>query len=263
MVLTPGRLNTCLGLNLQHFILLIMNPVKTALLFLLISSATELRAQTADEVIAKYISYIGGAERWKNIHSLVSSGTYNYGGLEFPFQAYSRSPDQYKFIVPFNGKYFAQAYDGKQGWKIDAFNGETKKTLLTGKPALAMMNEADVELESPFINYKAKGHKASLEGTDTLTGVIRFKIKLTRKNGDTETYMFNCNDYTLVEKTALSKNGEMKNSLLNTFYTDYHEVQGIRIPFVATSRADGQTILTITIKKIAINVPVADKEFTF
>jgi len=222
-----------------------------------------IHAQTADEVIAKYVSYIGGAEGWKKIHSIVSSGTYNYGGMEFPFTAYSRSPDQYKFVVPFNGKYFAQAYDGKQGWKIDAFNGETKKTLLTGKPALAMMNEADVELESPFIGYRSKGHKAAFEGTDTAAGTTCYKIKLTRKNGDVETYLFNSHDYALVEKTAVSKNGEMKNGLLNTYYTDYHDIQGVRVPFIATSKADGQTILIITIKKIDFNVPVADAEFKF
>ena len=236
---------------------------KTMLLYLMIIAGLALQAQTADQVIAKYVTFTGGAARWKKITTMVSSGTYNYGGLEFPFTSYSKSPDKYKFIVPFNGKYFAQAFDGKQGWKIDAFNGETKKTLLTGKPARAMTNEAEVELVSPFIDYLAKGYNAVLEGMDTVNDINCYKIRLTRQSGETETYFFNSQDYALVEKIAVSKNAEMKNGLLNTFYTDYHNIQGVRIPFVSTSKSDGQTILTITVKKIDLNVPVADTEYKF
>ena len=234
-----------------------------ALFFLLVGLSASSLAQTADEVISGYVRYTGGETAWKKIQTLVSEGTYNYGGMEFPFKSYSKRPDLYKYIVPFNGKYFAQAYDGKQGWKIDAFNNETQKTRLTGKAALAMANEADVELESPFINYKAKGHKANLEGSDTVQGITCYKMQLTRKNGDAETYFFSNKDYSLVKKTALSKNAELKNSLLETFYSDYQELHGIKIPFTTLSRDKDQTILTIKIKKAEVNTPVPDTEFAF
>src|SRR5688572_19822416 len=139
--------------------------LKKLVIFLLIYVySLNIKAQTVDEVISNYIEFIGGEKQWKTIRTMVTSGIYNYGGIEFPFTAYSKAPNLYKFVVPFNGKYYAQAFDGKQGWKIDAFKNETKKTQLTGKPALAMANEADVELESPFIDYQKKGHQAILEG---------------------------------------------------------------------------------------------------
>lgn len=238
--------------------------LKTVALFCLLAGASAVsRAQTAEEIIAGYIQFIGGEKAWKEIKTMVCAGTYNYGGMEFPFQSYSKKPNAYKYIVPFNNKYFAQAYDGRQGWKIDAFNGETKKTRLTGKAALAMANEADVEIESPFIQYKAKGHTVILEGTDTAQGTNCYKIKLTRKSGEQETYFFSSQDYSLLEKQARSKNAELKNSLLSTFYADYQEVRGIKIPFTATSREGNQTILTIRIKKAELNIPVTDKEFAF
>lgn len=238
--------------------------IKTVALCCFLTAITGLlQAQTADEIIAKYINYTGGEKAWKKVQTLVCSGTYNYGGIEFPFQSYAKRPASYKYIVPFNGKYFAQAYDGRQGWKIDAFNGETKKTRLTGKAALAMANEADPELESLLINYKTKGHTATLEGTDTALGMDCYKIKLARKEGGEEICFFSNRDYALVKKQAVSKNAELKGSMLNTFYTDYRDVQGIKIPFTTTSREGDQTILTIQIKKAELNIPVADKEFSF
>jgi len=52
--------------------------------------------------------------------------------------------------VTFKGKYYAQGFDGHDGWKIDVFNGETAPTSLTGKAGRAMANECDVELENVF-----------------------------------------------------------------------------------------------------------------
>ena len=220
-------------------------------------------AQTAAEVVARYIQSTGGEKAWSKVQTLVCSGTYNYGGIEFPFQSYSKRPNFYRYRVPFNGKYFEQAYDGEQGWKIDAFNGETKKTRLTGKAALAMANEADVELETPFIQYKSKGHAISLAGRDTAQGIDCFKIKLTRKSGDQETYFFSSADYMLLKKQAVSKNAELKNSMLTTLYNDYCDIDGIKIPFTSISRDGDQTVLIIKVKKAEINTPVADSQFAF
>lgn len=219
------------------------------------------QAQSADEVISKYITFTGGEQHWKMVQSLVTSGVYNYGGIEFPFTAYSKRPNLYKFIVPFKGKYFAQAFDGKSGWKIDAFKGETGKTYLTGKPALALANEADVELESPFINYKTKGHAISLEGKDSADGFMCYKVILAKQKGDTETYYFSQDDYALVKKVAVAKNAELDNALLETSYSNYHTVRGVQIPYTATSKVKDQTVLTITIKTAQVNVPLSDAFF--
>jgi hypothetical protein len=218
-------------------------------------------AQTVDEIIAKYIAFTGGEKQWRTIKTMITSGTYNYGGLEFPFISYSKAPDLYKYIVQSNGKYFAQAFDGKEGWKIDGFKNETKKTILTGRPALAMANESDVELESPFINYQKKGYQAIDEGKDTVDGKICFKMKFIRNNADTETYFFNTDNFALVKKQALSKNAELNNSMLDTFYSDYQTVQGLKIPFKSVSKIKEQTILTITIEKVELNVPVQGNVF--
>lgn len=230
---------------------------KKLLIFFLVAAVNlSLKAQTVEDVISKHIAFTGGEQKWKTVQSIVTSGIYNYGGIEFPFTAYAKRPNLYKFIVPFQGKYFAQSFDGGKGWKIDAFKGETKKTYLSGKPARALANEADVELESPFINYIAKGHEVRLEGSDTASGLLCFKVILTRKNGETETYYFNQTDYSLVKKLAISKNTELDNAMLETYYSDYHTIRGLKIPFTAISKVNDQTILTITIKKAQVNVPL-------
>ncbi len=236
--------------------------LKKLLLFSLVSFyALNLKAQTAGQVISNYIQYIGGEKKWESINTIKTSGIYNYGGIEFPFTTYSKAPNLYKFIVPYNGKYYAQAFNGKTGWKIDAFKNQTKRTLLTGKPALALANEADVELESPLINYIKKGHTATLQGKDTVGGTTCYKIIFTKKNGETETYFFDATTFALIKKQAIAKNEEMENKMLDTYYSDYREINDVKIPFKTISKAGDQTILTITINKIELNGPIPRTEF--
>jgi outer membrane lipoprotein-sorting protein len=218
-------------------------------------------AQTAESIIAKHIALIGGEKALKKVTTITMTGEYDYGGQVFPFTSYSKAPDLYKFVVPLNDKYYAQAFDGKNGWKIDAFKNETQPKTLSGNSARAMANEADVELESPFINYKSKGHQAVLEGKDSVKGKACFKIKFTRKNGTLETYYFDTTSSELLRKDAISKNEEMQGAAMTTIYSDYKTVDGLRFPFTAISTSNGQPILTVTINQITINPAIKDDVF--
>ena len=219
------------------------------------------QSQSADEIIHDYIRYIGGEKKWRKVKTMISKGDYDYGGMVFPFTTSAKALNLYKFVVPFNGKYYAQGYDGKSGWMIDAFKNETKPTLLEGKAALSMANEADVELEIPFINYKAKGHQLKLEGTDTLDTKIFYKVSLLKKNGDIETYYFDAVTHALYLKTAIAKNTELQGALLHTYFSEYKDVEGLKIPFKQVSKVGDQVILTVMVKEVILNSTISDDEF--
>lgn len=238
-----------------------MSNKKTAILFVLAAFSFTAKSQTADEIITKYITFTGGVQNWKKVKTITSSGTYNYGGLEFPFTSISKAPDLYKYVVTFKGKSFSQAYDGKEGWRIDGFKNEKEKTILKDKQATALANESDVELESAFIDYAKKGHTVILEGKDTVDKKLCYKIKLIRKNGDTSTYFFDCGSYALVKKQAVSKNSELDGSMLDIFYSNYLATGGIKVPHKITCRSNGQDVLIIMVKDVKLNLPVSDTIF--
>ena len=93
--------------------------MKKALITLIITAFfLKIQAQTAEQIVQKYIQQIGGEKAWKAIKIISSSGIYNYGGIEFPFTAIAKTPNKYKFIVPLNGKYYTRFFNGKQGGKL-------------------------------------------------------------------------------------------------------------------------------------------------
>jgi outer membrane lipoprotein-sorting protein len=234
---------------------------KSLLVIFLSFFSLALKSQTADDVINRYIKFIGGEKNWKAVQTLTISGVYNYVGVSFPFLSYSKRPNLYKYIVTANGKSFTQAFNGKQGWRIDGFKDEKDKTILKDRQATAMANEADVELESPFIGYREKGHNVQLEGMDTAVNHGAYKIKLTRKNGNTEIYFFNNKDFSLVKKQALSTNDEMDKAPLDIEYSDYKTIGNIKVPHKISHTTNGQPVLKITIERIELNKPINNTIF--
>jgi outer membrane lipoprotein-sorting protein len=238
--------------------------MKNILIILIISTlSTNSFAQTVDQIIQKYIQQTGGEKAWKAIKTISSSGKYNYGGIEFPFTAIAKAPNKYKFVVPLNGKHYTQVFNGKAGWKIDAFKNETKPQYLTGKPARALANEADVEIESSLIDYQKKGFIIHLEGKETIEGKECFKVNLFKKEGEVESYFIDNQEYRLILKRALSKNDELEKTILDAFFSDYREVKGVKIPFVVSYKFKDQNILKITTEKVEMNVKVNDSIFKF
>jgi CubicO group peptidase (beta-lactamase class C family) len=233
------------------------NRLLTVLLLFVFFKGT---AQTAPQIIQKYLSFLGGEQHLAAIHSRVDSGTYNYGGIEFPFVSYAKAPDQYEYIVSFKGKYFVQAFDGTEGWKIDEFKNEKNRTILHGKAALSMANEADVHLESPFIGYRKKGYQATVTGMDTIDQRICVRVSM-QSATDTALYSFDRSTGELVKKTAVSKNAELNKAVLDTYFSDYTEVEDIRIPFKTVHKIKDQVVLTVTIQKCELNRPIPDSMF--
>lgn len=222
-----------------------------------------IQAQTADQIVQKYIQQTGGEKALKAIKTITSSGKYNYGGIEFPFTAIAKAPNKYKFIVPLNGKHYTQVFNGKTGWKMDAFKNETKPQYLTGKPARALANEADVEIESPLINYEKKGFSIHLEGKETIEGKECFKVNLFKKEGEIESYFIDSQKYNLIMKRASSKNDELEKTILDAYFSDYREVNGVKIPFEVSYKLKEQNILKITTEKMEMNSKVDDSIFKF
>src|ERR1041384_6847960 len=98
---------------------------RTPLLAALLCAGLPLLAHaiTADELIAKNVAARGGADKLKAIATLKITGTYKPGGgVEFGVVNYNKrgmARDEYSL----QGLTVIQAYDGKDGWQVNPFQG--------------------------------------------------------------------------------------------------------------------------------------------
>src|SRR5438046_1234020 len=88
-------------------------------------SALTLSAQTADEIIAKYVKTIGGLDKINAATTLKKTGKFTGGGgFEAVMGQENKRPNMVREEFSLQGLTGINAYDGKTGWKIEPWDGK-------------------------------------------------------------------------------------------------------------------------------------------
>jgi outer membrane lipoprotein-sorting protein len=238
------------------------------LAFAVCTSFITAQAQTADEIIDKYFTQIGGKDKWKAVTSMKTTGKAKAQGMEFPVVMSQKAPNKMKLAITFQGKEMTQpAFDGTTAWTTNFMTMKPEK--MASEDSENMKDEA--QIEDPFLDYKAKGYKVELDGKETIEGTECHKIKLTRKpvkveGKDEENvyyYFFSVADNVPILSRTTIKKGQAKGMTQETSYSDYQEVNGLFIPFTIAQKMNGQQVFAMTAEKVEINAAIDDKTFAF
>jgi outer membrane lipoprotein-sorting protein len=243
-----------------------MKVLSIAALTLLISVASY--AQTADEVIAKYLENTGGKAKWETLKSVKMSAKIKMQGMELPLTIAQKAPNKMMTVAEFQGmKFYQGCFDGTTMWGTNQMTMKAEKS--ETEESENMKDQA--ELLDPFINYAARGYKVVLEGKETAEGTECFKIKLTRKpvkvDGKDEEnvtyYLIDTQNYVPIVVQSTIKKGPAKGTISETVFSDYQETDGgLMFPFSMLQRVKGQTEgQNIIFSKIETNIDLDDAMF--
>lgn len=145
-------------------------------------------AQTADEVINKYISAMGGKEKLNSMKTLYMEGVaVMQNGNEISTKIYKAQDKLYRREVaaPFGN--IVMVVTDKQGWSSNPRNGGSFEAM----PEEGVKNQQhELDCAGPLVDYAAKGHKVELIGKEEVEGTEAIKIKLTLKSGQDVNYFF-------------------------------------------------------------------------
>ena len=159
----------------------------------LLALTTPLFAQTADDIIAKYIKTIGGVDRLNAITTIRRTGRFiGGGGFEAPISQESKRPNKVREEFTIAGLTGVTAYDGKTGWKIEPWEGKKDPEAL-GEDELKEI-QTDAEFLGPLVDYQKLGNTVEYLGTEPVEGTDTYKLKVTSPNGDVR-YIFMDADY--------------------------------------------------------------------
>jgi hypothetical protein len=178
------------------------------------------QSQTVDEILAKYEAAAGGREKLEAVRYLEVAGTVKLAvmgnNIEMPLTLVREKGklfrrqiggimgmgDSFTMVTDTSGCTFIPAmrnFGGGGGGGFDrggggGFGGPPT----SGEPTIARMKPEDVQTQQyeldcagafgELVNYAAKGHTAQLVGTDKVSKVPCYKIKMTLKTGQIVTY---------------------------------------------------------------------------
>ena len=217
-------------------------------------------AQTADEILARFIKTVGGMEKINAVTTLRRTGKFTGGGgFEARVLEENKRPGKVRQEHSFQAMTGVNAYDGKTGWKIEPWQGKKDPEPL-GEEEMKQIIE-DSDFDGPLINYKEKGNRVEFAGRDAVEGTDAFKLKATLANGDVRYYYLDT-DYFVpikIETKRLVRGAEQE---YETSIGDYKEVAGWYLPHsVETNVKGSQNRQKVTYEKIEANVPMDDRRF--
>lgn len=211
--------------------------------------------QTADEIIDKYITAIGGKENWKKINSLKMEGNVEVQGLEIPFTMQAVNGKGLRTDGEFQGNFFIDIVTPTKGWSQNPMAGKATLQPLTDDELKEKVDGLDIQ--GALLDYKEKGSTAEFLGKDEEDGNDYFKIKLTTKNKNETTYFFDTNTYLVYKQESISKQqGQDVKVVVKSL--DYQTVEGgVKMPF---KMDQGQVVLAA--KKFTVNGAIDEKIFS-
>jgi len=229
-------------------------------LFTVVSTATF--AQNADEIINKYITTIGGAEKLKSLKGVKMEMTTTGGGMEIPVELVQLTGGKMYVKINLQGKEITQmASDGKTMWNTSFMTMKAEKADAE-TTANALLSNND--FPNAMLDYKSKGYAAELVGKETKEGTECYKVKFTKKpitvdgvkTDDISYYFFDTENNLAIATETEVKQGPAKGQKSVSTMSDYQEVDGLFFAFAMNM--GGQEM---KIKKVTLNPVVADAAF--
>ncbi len=222
--------------------------------------AASLSAQTADDIIAKYLKTVGGMDKIQAVQTLRRAGTFNGGGgFEAAVLQENKRPNKVREEFSLQGMTGVNAYDGKTGWKIEPWQGKKDAEALSEDEMKQIVEDAD--FDEPLIHYQQKGNKVEFVGMEQVEGTDAYKLKVTLTSGDVRYYYMDTDYYVpiKIEMKRMIRGAEQE---FETSLGDYKEVAGWYLPYsVETRRKGSEDVQKITFEKIEANVPIDDGRF--
>jgi hypothetical protein len=225
-----------------------MKMVKMGLaLIVAMAGITGLRAQTADDIVNKYIDAIGGRDKLSKVKTFYSESTSQVMGQEGPSTLTIVKGVGYKLSSDMSGQSIIMVITDNGGWQLNPYAGATTPTPLPD--AAVKQGKGKLDPFGPLFDYATKGNKVELVGKEGGA----YKLKVTGADaGETLVYIDTATYY----MTKLSINQEFMGQMMeiSSTYSDFKKGDmDIIFPFTIDLSYGGQFNVMNSVKKIEIN----------
>lgn len=201
-------------------------------------------------ILRKYYQFtFGDSLSWEAVESLRIEGEFYAHEQTLKFFAYKKKPDSSKVILDLgNGGQLIYAYDGRDAWQLNTLDPDGKPASMPEGEALNFIREATV---GGYLIYpQVKGKQFEFVGTSLIEGDRVYELKTTLPDGQVIRSFLDMTSFAELYQITinnLNQNQELK------LYSDFREVDGMRIPFSTTLKVDDEVIYRSSIVNLDSN----------
>lgn len=211
---------------------------------------------SVQQILANYMQAVGGKKAGEKIKSRMSKGTIELApmGVKGTFENYAAAPNKSasKLTLAGIGEFY-EGFDGTTAWAINPVQGSRDKQ---GEELAQAKLTSDFYREA---NLAKLFSKMELKGIEKVGADDAYVVVAMPDNLPAETFYFDTKSGLLVRQdtTSITPEGKMPGK---TFFEDYREIDGIKVPFKTRSILPQAEIIT-TFTEIKNNVAIEDSKF--
>ena len=204
-------------------------------------AAVSASAQDAQSLVAKNLEARGGAAALAAIKNVSFEGrTIFPGDFEVTYKETrarlaGSAADRVDFGI--QGLNITQAYDGREGWRVNPLQGRKDAEKLSADEARSMADSALVD--GPLLAAKADGSRLTYLGREDFDGTLAYKVKVSQKDGDEFVYWLDPDTY-LEIKVDETRRLRGAAQTTETELGDYEKIAGVYFPMSVESWQQGQ-----------------------
>ncbi len=252
--------------------------------------------RAADDVVAKNVAARGGLKAWRRIRAMSMTGTLEAGKrrdpvalaraysrpesevraearkalaqgreakpakqVQLPFVLEMKRPRMTRLEIAFQGKTAVQVYDGKRGWKVRPFLGRHEVEPFTAEELREAGQQS--ELDGPLVDWADKGSTVKLLGKEPVEGRDAYALEVRSRDGQVRHVWVDAQSF-LDVKVDGTRRMDGKLRPIWTYLRDYRSVDGVMIPHVLETAAEGVAgTERITVERVVLNPDLPDGRF--
>lgn len=215
---------------------------------------------TADDVMKKYVSAIGGEKAINSIKDIktVSKGAMDVGGqaLELTITEMKKAPNKMKSMVEGMGMVFSkQVYNGTTGYNEQ----QGRKMDMSADELAEAKEDADIYAD---LHPKQYGTVRTIRGMDKVNGADVYVVDVKNAGGKKSVEYYDTKTGLLV-KQSMTQESEQGAVTITSEFSDYKEVpgaNGYKIPY-SIKQSFGPQAISATVQSVEVNKGIADSEF--
>ncbi|MEO7264060.1 MAG: hypothetical protein ABIW38_04060 [Ferruginibacter sp.] len=228
-----------------------MKAFLPVLVLLMAFSAT---AQTADEIVDKYVTAMGGKEKLSSLKSAKMEGVINVQGNDISIAITKVQNTGMRMDLEIMGANNYQIMNTKSGITFFPIRGMQSPEPMPDEQYKGALTQLD--LQGTLFNYKDKGTTLEYLGTEKVESNEAYKLKATLKSGSVVNYFIDTKTNMLVKSSSKRMMQGVETEFETTFSDYKQNTDGFWFPYT-TGTPQGTT----SFDKIETNIKVDPKMF--
>lgn len=232
-----------------------MKPIMIFSLFIMAMVLAQFaQAQTADDVVNKYLTAMGGKEKLAALKTVKMEGSLSVMGNDVAMVITKKHLTGMRVDISVMGTENYQIVTPTKGIVFMPVQGMSEPTEMPAEQLKSSTSQLDIE--GSLVNYKEKGTTIEIAGKEKVDGEDCSNLKLTYKSGLVSNFFISDKTGFIIKTTGKRvMNGE-EVEVSNSFSNFKQNADGYWFPYTSTN-AQGTTEFS----KIETNVAVDDSIF--